>query len=407
MPALEARAGAILTGGDAPAAPPPSPDTPPAIEVPPAPVLAVLESQGLRYSSAGEPGIARRGSAPRFRYVDAAGKPVKDAATLNRIRRLAIPPAWQDVWICADANGHLQVTGRDVRGRKQYRYHDDWRRGRDQTKFERLATFARSLPQIRAAVDRDLARAGLPREKVLAAMVSLLDRTFVRVGDERYRRENGSYGLTTLRTRHVQLAGDRIRIRFKGKAGKEHDLTLTDKRLARVLRRCLDLPGYELFQYVEDGEPRQVCATDVNDYLKAIAGADYTAKDFRTWGATMIAVDALDHAERPASQTAATRTVNDALRSAASVLGNTLAVCRKSYVHPGVVRAFLDDRYPPRRTATVRHGLRDAERRTLQVLGVLERAAAQAARQAAVRTPRKRRTMRGVEVPQAFLQPAG
>jgi DNA topoisomerase-1 len=398
--ASEAGAGVVLPAGDARVAPPPpAPHTPPDVEVPPPPVAAVLASQGLRYSSAGEPGISRRGSAPRFRYVDDAGKPVKDVATLDRIRRLALPPAWQHVWICADEHGHLQATGRDARGRKQYRYHDDWRKGRDQTKFERLATFARTLPQIRAAVDRDLALPALPREKVLAAMVSLLDRTFVRVGDERYRRENGTYGLTTLRTRHVQLAGDRIRIRFKGKAGKENDLTLTDKRLARVLRRCLDLPGYELFQYIEEGEPRQVCATDVNDYLKAIAGADYTAKDFRTWGATMIAVDALDQAERPASATAATRAVNDALRRAAGVLGNTLAVCRKSYVHPGVVQAFLDDRYPPRRAASVRHGLRDAERRTLQVLVAIERAVARAAR-----TRRRRRTtMRGIEVPAPFL----
>lgn len=377
------------------------------VEVPPPPVVAVLQSAGLRYSSAGEPGLRRLGKAPRFRYVDARGKPVRDVATLNRIRRLAIPPAWQDVWICADESGHLQVTGRDVRGRKQYRYHDDWRKGRDQNKFERLAAFARSLPVIRTAVDRDLALPGLPREKVLAAMVSLLDRTYVRVGDERYRRENGTYGLTTLRNRHVKVAGDRIRIRFKGKAGKEHDLTLEDRRLATVLRRCLDLPGYELFQYVDDGEPRQVCATDVNEYLKAISGADYTAKDFRTWGATMIAVNALDAAERPASQTAATRTVNDALRQAAGVLGNTLAVCRKSYVHPGVVKAFLDDGYPPRRGGGVARGLRNSERRTLQVLLALERAAV---KRAAVRRgvgPRQRpRRMRGKLVPEAFLQPA-
>jgi DNA topoisomerase I len=401
--ALEARGGMALPGHGASAPPPEPPDSATPIEVPPAPVVAVLESQGLRYSSASEPGIARRGKPASFRYVMADGKPVKDAATLNRIRRLAIPPAWQDVWICADEHGHLQVTGRDARGRKQYRYHDDWRKGRDQTKFERLVSFARSLPDIRAAVDRDLARPGLPREKVLAAMVSLLDRTYVRVGDERYRRENGTYGLTTLRSRHVKVAGDRIRIRFKGKAGKEHDVALEDRRLANVLRRCLDLPGYELFQYMEEGEPRQVCATDVNDYLKAIAGADYTAKDFRTWGATMIAVDALDHAERPASATAATRTVNEALRSAASVLGNTLAVCRKSYVHPGVVKAFLDDRYPPRRSGG-RPALRHAERRTLQVLLALEREAAREA--AGKRRARRRRVMRGVEVPESFLQPA-
>jgi DNA topoisomerase-1 len=304
---------------------------------------------------------------------------VRDVATLNRIRRLAIPPAWTDVWICRDDRGHLQATGRDARGRKQYRYHEDWRALRDENKFHRLSAFARCLPLIRKAVDRDLSKPGLPREKVLAAMVSLLDRTFVRVGDERYRRANGSFGLTTLRNRHVKLAGDRIRLRFRGKGGKEHDLTLEDRRLARVLRRCLDLPGYELFQYDDGGVPRQICATDVNDYLKSIAGADYTAKDFRTWGATMIAVNALDRSELPDSATAATRVVNDALRIAAGVLGNTLAVCRKSYVHPGVVRAFLEGSLAPR-PVRAPVGLRAHERRTLAVLVTLERAAATAAR---------------------------
>ena len=368
---------------------------------PPPPVVAVLESAGLRYTLDNEPGLGRRGSAPRFRYVDARGRAVRDAATLNRIRRLAIPPAWTDVWICADGQGHLQATGRDARGRKQYRYHEDWRKERDQNKFHRLTAFARSLPGIRAAVDRDLALPALPREKVLAAMVRLLDATFVRVGDERYRRENGSYGLTTLRNRHVEVSGDRIRIRFRGKAGKEHDLALEDRRIARVLKRCIDLPGYELFQYVEDGERRQVSAMDVNEYLKKIAGADYTAKDFRTWGATMIAVNALDAAERPPSDAAAARVVNDALRAAASVLGNTLAVCRKSYVHPGVVTAFLGNTLKPRRSRLPVVGLRAHERRTLAVLLELEKAAARAAR--AGKRPPPRRAMRGREMPAAWI----
>ena len=377
-------------------------DTPaPSVDAPSAPVAAVLASAGLRYTLDGEPGIERRGSAQRFRYVDHRGRAMRDAATLNRIRRLAIPPAWTDVWICADEHGHLQATGRDVRGRKQYRYHEDWRAKRDENKFHRLTAFARSLPAIRAAVDRDLALPGLPREKVLAAMVRLLDRTFVRVGDERYRRENGSYGLTTLRNRHVQVSGDRIRLRFRGKAGKEHDLSLEDKRIASVLRRCIDLPGYELFQYIEDGEPRQVTAIDVNDYLKSIAGADYTAKDFRTWGATMIAVNALDRAELPPTQTAAAKVVNDALRSAASVLGNTLAVCRKSYVHPGVVTAFLGGTLKPRRSRVPITRLAAHEKRTLAVLLALEKAAkVEGAKK--TRTPR-RRTMNGRRVPEAFL----
>jgi len=378
----------------------------PQAEPPPEPVAAVLASAGLRYTLDHEPGIARRGAPPKFRYVDARGRPVRDVATLNRIRRLAIPPAWTDVWICADDAGHLQATGRDVRGRKQYRYHADWRAQRDQNKFDRLTAFARCLPALRAAIDRDLALPGLPRDKVLAAMVRLLDRTFVRVGDERYLRENGSYGLTTLRNRHVQVSGDRIRIRFRGKAGKEHDLSLEDRRIASVLRRCIDLPGYELFQYVEDGQPRQVSATDVNEYLKRIAGADYTAKDFRTWGATMIAVNALDAAELPEASTAAARVVNDALRSAASVLGNTLAVCRKSYVHPGVVTAFLAGTLAPRRSRVTAAGLRAHERRTLAVLVRLEKAAKAESVVKAVRKRRARpRTMRGREVPAAFIAP--
>ncbi len=367
---------------------------------PPAPVAAVLALTGLRYTLDRKGGLARRGSAPEFHYVDARGRRLRDTATLGRVRRLAIPPAWTDVWICADPQGHLQATGRDVRGRKQYRYHEDWRAQRDVNKFERLGDFARSLPAIRTAANRDLALPGLPREKVLAAMVSVIDRTFVRVGDERYRRENGSYGLTTLRNRHVVVAGDRIRIRFRGKAGKEHDLTLEDKRLARVVRRCLDLPGYELFQYIDGGDPRPVCATDVNDYLKRVAGADYSAKDFRTWGATMIAVNALDRSELPGSATAAARVVNDALRLAAGVLGNTLAVCRKSYVHPGVVTAFLGGTLAPRAARPPVAGLRAAERRTLTVLHALERAARDAVRTG---RPPRHRTMKGMRVPAAFL----
>jgi len=239
---------------------------------------------------------------------------------------------------------------------------------------------------------------------VLATLVRLLDTTLVRIGNDEYARTNRSYGLTTLRNRHVQVAGDRIRIRFRGKAGKEHDLTLEDKRLARIVRRCLDLPGYELFQYVEGGEPRPVCATDVNEYLKSLAGTEYTAKDFRTWGATMIAVNRLDTAERPASATAAARVVNDALRTAAGVLGNTLAVCRKSYVHPGVVSAFLEGTLKPRRSRLPVVGLRANERRTLGVLLALERAArAKVRADTAARGVRTRRTMRGVRVPDAFI----
>ena len=331
-------------------------------------VRATLVKASLRYSRPTDRGYRRDGPPDAFRYTDADARRVRDSDVLARIRALAIPPAWSGVWICEDPQGHLQATGRDARGRLQYRYHAQWRAQRDEHKFDRLAEFATALPAIRAAVARDLAQSGLPRRKVQAAMVRLLDRTYVRVGDERYRRDNGSFGLTTLRTRHVEVRGDRIRLRFRGKSGKEHDLSLADKRLARVVRRCLDLPGYELFRYVEDGDTRPLCATDVNDYLQEITGADYTSKDFRTWGATVIATVLLTRYGLPGAMTERTKTVNRALRAAARALGNTLAVCRKSYVHPGVVDAYLADALPPRRVRIRTQGLRSGERRTLALL---------------------------------------
>jgi DNA topoisomerase-1 len=346
-------------------------------DTPPPDLREVLAAAELRYSRPGDPGFRREGAPEAFRYVDDRGRLVRRAETLSRIRMLAIPPAWTSVWICADAQGHLQATGRDARGRLQYRYHAQWRAQRDQHKFYRMADFAAALPAIRACVERDLAAQGLSRRKLLAAMVSLLDRTFIRVGDERYRRDNGSFGLTTLRTRHVRVSGDRIRLRFRGKSGKEHDVSLADRRLARIVRRCLDLPGYELFQYVEEGETRKVCATDVNLYLREISGADYTAKDFRTWGATVIATVLLTRYGPAASAAEGTRTVNRALRAAAHTLGNTLAVCRKSYVHPGVIDAYLGNAMPPRRLRSRAAGLRAPERRTLVLLRKLR---AQAAR---------------------------
>jgi DNA topoisomerase-1 len=340
-------------------------------------VGAVLQSTGLRYTLDGEPGIRRDGKPGAFRYVDSRGEVVGDERELARIARLAIPPAWTDVWICANPRGHLQATGRDARGRKQYRYHREWRAERDSNKFERLAAFGAVLPALRAAVERDLALPDLPRRKVLAAMVGLLDSTFVRVGDERYRRENNTYGLTTLRNRHVQVNGDRIRLRFRGKAGKEHDLLLSDRRLARVVRRCRDLPGYELFRYVDEGgEVRSVGAADVNDYLRETCGADYTAKDFRTWGATVIAASALMSAEPAPSERDAARIVNDALRCAAQVLGNTVAVCRKSYVHPGVIDAYRNGEHARLRARGFANGLRGPEPYVLRLLQRIARAAA-------------------------------
>ena len=352
-----------------------------------APLKAALAAAALRYSRPSDPGIHRVGSPGAFRYVDGRGRAIRRAQTLARIRALALPPAWTSVWICDDPQGHLQATGRDARGRLQYRYHPQWRAQRDEHKFERLADFAAALPAIREAVARDLAAPGLPRRKLLAAMVRILDRTFMRVGDERYRRENGSFGLTTLRTRHVEVSGNRVRLRFRGKSGKEHDVSLSDRRLARIVRRCLDLPGYELFRYVENGETWPLCATDVNEYLREIAGTDYTSKDFRTWGATVIATVLLTRYGLPASAAERTRTINRALRAAAQALGNTLAVCRKSYVHPGVVGAYVDDALPPRRMKLRVRGLRTAERRTLSLLRKLR----EPARRARPRPPSSQR----------------
>jgi DNA topoisomerase-1 len=295
---------------------------------------------GLHYVHGDAPGIRRvkRGSGSDYR--SASGARVLDPAVRERIRRLAIPPAWTDVWICASPRGHLQATGRDARGRKQYRYHADFRALRDENKYARLASFARALPRIRRKVRADLRLEGLPRDKVIAAVVRLLERTFIRVGNEEYARENGSYGLTTLRNRHVRVNGHRIRFQFRGKSGKEHEIELTDAQLAHIVRRCRELPGYELFQYVENGERRSVGAADINAYLQAITGSDYSAKDFRTWGGTLLAGMALAHRPRPRSKTQAKREVNEAVRAVARELGNTPAICRRSYVHPRIVSAY-------------------------------------------------------------------
>jgi DNA topoisomerase I len=269
---------------------------------------------------------------------------ITDEETVDRIRRLAIPPAWTDVWICADPLGHLQATGRDARGRKQYRYHARFRARRESAKYERLVAFARALPAIRRQVDRDLSRPGLPREKVLAAVVRLLELTLIRVGNDEYRRLNRSFGLTTLHDRHAVVSGSTIRFRFRGKSGRLHEVGLRDRRLASVVRRCRDLPGQELFQYEgEDGEPIDVRSDDVNDYLRAIA-PDVTAKDFRTWAGTVLAYRALRALDEPETAGEAKRNVVEAINDTADRLGNTAAVCRRSYVHPVVVEAYLDPR---------------------------------------------------------------
>lgn len=300
---------------------------------------------GLRYVSDDAPGIRRLRHGPGFTYLAANGKAVRDRASLARIRRLAIPPAWERVWICPRDDGHLQATGRDARGRKQYRYHAQWREVRDETKYGRMAAFGRALPKIRRRVQRDLALAGLPREKILATCVRLLETTFIRVGNEEYAKENSSFGLTTLRTRQVQVNGSKIHFRFRGKSGVEHEIELEDRRMAAIVGRVRDLPGHELFQYVgEDGERRAVESDDVNAYIREAAGGEYTSKDFRTWAGTMLAARALGEAGEFTSKAHATRNVAAAIESVAKLLGNTKAVCRKCYVHPAVIDAYMEGR---------------------------------------------------------------
>jgi DNA topoisomerase I len=298
---------------------------------------------GLRYVTERLPGVRRRRAGRGFVYVDTKGRRVRDPDTLRRIRALAIPPAWTDVWICPVPTGHVQAVGRDARRRKQYRYHARWRATRDETKYTRMIAFARSLPRIRARVDEDLARPGLPREKVLATVVRLLEATLIRVGNEEYARANRSFGLTTLRDRHVDVDGAQVRFSFRGKGGKEHTIDVRDRRMARIVRRLQDLPGQELFQYVDDsGERRSIDSADVNAYLQAIAGADFTAKDFRTWAGTVLAALALAEVRGFATQREAKRNIVRAVERVAARLGNTPTICRRCYVHPEVLQAYLD-----------------------------------------------------------------
>lgn len=298
---------------------------------------------GLKYVTDSEPGLARVRSGKGFAYRTAKGTTVRRESTLARIRSLAIPPAWTDVWICPDANGHIQAVGRDARGRKQYRYHPDWNNVRDDQKYGRMIAFAKALPGIRQRVNEHLALRGLPREKVVAAVVRLLETTLIRVGNDEYARTNGSVGLTTMQNDHVQIEGSKLQFEFRGKSGVEHEVDLEDKRLARIVRHCQELPGQELFQYRNDeGNIRDVRSDDVNRYLKEVSGEDFTAKDFRTWAGTALAARALQEFEDFDSQAAAKRNITRAIESVASQLGNTKTVCRKSYVHPAVIASYLD-----------------------------------------------------------------
>jgi DNA topoisomerase I len=359
-----------------------SADQIPADPVPNTDPPAAAKAAGLRYVHDDRPGIQREPARDGFRYLDAKGEPVEDEATLKRIKSLAIPPAWTDVWICPQANGHLQATGRDARGRKQYRYHPKWREVRDEVKYERMIKFGKALPQIRKEVDRALSLPGLPREKVLATIVYLLEATMMRIGNDEYARENKSYGLTTLRNRHVKIDGSEVEFRFRGKSGVVHDVKVHDRRLARIIQRTRDLPGQDLFQYLdEDGETHTVGSADVNDYLRTITGEDYTAKDFRTWSGTVLAAMALQEFEAVDSDTQAKKNVVRAIESVAERLGNTPSVCRKCYVHPAVLDAYLDgtmlEGLRARAEESLVEDLKDLQPEEAAVLAMLERRLAQ------------------------------
>ena len=305
--------------------------------------VASASMVGLRYVRGEGPGISRVRAGKTFRYLDPQGKPIRDEATLARIKSLVIPPAWTNVWICPSPNGHLQAVGRDARGRKQYRYHPEYRKVRDTTKFARMLAFSAALPLIRKQVKKDLELPGLPKAKVLATIVKLLETTCMRVGNEEYAKQNDSYGLTTLKDNHVKVSRTKLRFHFRGKSGQTQDIELNDPRLARIVKRCRDIPGYELFQYEdEDGSHCRIDSTDVNEYLRTITGDDFTAKDFRTWGGTGWAAMAFGELGPCESETAAKKAVVEVVKTVASKLGNRPATCRKYYVHPAVIEGYMD-----------------------------------------------------------------
>jgi DNA topoisomerase-1 len=338
--------------------------------------VEAAKSAGLRYVTDDVPGIQRQRRGKSFIYIDVHGERIRDPEEIQRINALAIPPAYRDVWICPLPNGHLQATGRDAKGRKQYRYHPLWRTVRDQTKFTRLLIFSQALPSIRQRLAKDLSLPGLPKQKVLAAVVQLMELTRIRVGNEEYARTNQSYGLTTLQDEHVVVSGSTIRFSFRGKSGVEHDLKLTDRRLAKIVKRCQDIPGQDLFQYEdEEGEYQTIGSADVNDYLREISGEDFTAKDFRTWAGTVLAASHLVEIGSFTSQTAAKKNITQAIKSVAVHLGNRPATCRKYYVHPAVLDSYLNetlhqimDKHLQTNIQEI-HGLRPEE---LAVVAVLE-----------------------------------
>jgi DNA topoisomerase-1 len=315
----------------------------PSKSIPNSDAVRSAQEAGLRWVSDTRLGIRREMGSLGFRYIGVNGRVIRHKAEITRINKLAIPPAWTAVWICPDPRGHIQATGRDAKGRKQYRYHPEWRTYRDENKYDRMIAFADALPKIRRRTNADLARPGLPREKVLATVVQLLEKSLIRVGNDEYAKKNRSFGLTTMRNKHVEVKGSTVKFEFKGKSGVRHSVDVSDARLARVVRACQDLPGQELFEYFdEDGERRDVGSGDVNAYLKEITGQDFTAKDFRTWAGTVLACTALQEFQKFESQAQAKKNVVQAVEAVAGVLGNTRTVCRKSYIHPAILDSYMD-----------------------------------------------------------------
>jgi len=327
---------------------------------------AHAKAAGLKYVNDEAKGFARQRKGKDFVYLNPRGQPIKDDTQIRRIRKLAIPPAWTEVWICPDANGHLQATGRDARGRKQHRYHPRWREVRDETKFNRMIDFARALPKIRQRAARDLAARGLSKQKVLATVLRILETGLVRVGNEEYAKQNNSYGLTTMRDRHVKVRGGAIHFEFRGKSGKSHRIELNDARLAKIVKGCQDIPGQELFQYFDDkGERQKISSTDVNEYLREITQADFTAKDFRTWAGTVFAATVLREID-PEQRTK--KNLKKAIEQVAARLGNTPSICRKCYIHPHVIECFLDGSLHGREALRAKEGLDANERLVLELL---------------------------------------
>lgn len=319
----------------------------------------------LAYARLDAPGFSRKKRGSGFSYHDERGRPIRDAGVLERIRKLAIPPAWTGVWICPSPLGHVQATGRDAKGRKQYRYHERFRALRDGAKYHHILSFGRKLPELRRSLARDSSRPGLEQRKVLSAVIELMQRTCMRVGNDEYAEQNGSYGLTTLRNRHAKIRGSELEFHFKGKSGKIHHVRLDDARLARIVRRCRDVPGQRLFQYAgDDGKFHAITSGDVNDYLRRVTGEPFSAKDFRTWAGTLLAVHALAACEPGTSLAAKRRSIKRALEDVSTELGNTIAICRKSYVHPAVIDQYTSGEL----VATFRRAMQSARRRPVRGL---------------------------------------